>query len=57
MNILPQAATPGDLAFESIGEKEAREAVDAAEKIEAFVLEKIGPLPDTGDGPQASSDA
>lgn len=35
---------PGDLAFHSFTEKKAREAVEAAEQIEAFILEKIGPL-------------
>lgn len=33
---------PGDLPFESIGENEAKEAIEAAEKIEQFVLGKIG---------------
>lgn len=33
---------PGDLPFESIGENEAKEAIEAAEKIEQFVLEKLG---------------
>jgi len=32
---------PGDLPFESIGENDAKEAIEAAEKIEAFVLEKM----------------
>jgi HEPN domain-containing protein len=33
---------PGDLPFESIGENEAKEAIEAAEKIEQFVLGKMG---------------
>jgi HEPN domain-containing protein len=33
---------PGDLPFESIGENEAKEAIEAAEKIEQFVLGKLG---------------
>ena len=32
---------PGDLPFESIGEDDAKEAIEAADKIEEFVLEKI----------------
>lgn len=32
---------PGDLPFESIGENEAKEAIEAAEKIEQFVLRKL----------------
>jgi len=32
---------PGDLPFESIGENDAKEAIEAAEKIESFVLEKL----------------
>ena len=32
---------PGDLPFESIGEKDAKEAIEAAEKIEQFVLQKL----------------
>ena len=32
---------PGDLPFESIGEKDAREAIDAADKIAEFVKERI----------------
>ncbi len=32
---------PGDLPFESIGEKDAGEAIDAADKIAEFVKEKI----------------
>ena len=32
---------PGDLPFESIGEKEAREAIEVADKIARFVLKKI----------------
>ncbi len=33
---------PGDLPFESIGENEAKEAIEATEKIERFVLGKLG---------------
>jgi HEPN domain-containing protein len=32
---------PGDLSFESIDENKAKEAIEAAEKIEQFVLEKL----------------
>jgi HEPN domain-containing protein len=32
---------PGDLPFENIGENEAKEAIEAAEKIEQFVLGKL----------------
>jgi len=32
---------PGDLPYESIGPKEAKEAIEAAEKIEQFVLKKL----------------
>ncbi len=32
---------PSDLPFESIGKDDAREAIEAADKIEKFVLEKI----------------
>ncbi len=32
---------PGDLPFESITEKDARDAIEAASKIEEFVLENI----------------
>lgn len=32
---------PGDLPFESIAEKDATEAIEAAEKIEEFVLAKL----------------
>ena len=32
---------PGDLPFESIGKQDAKEAVEAAEKIEALVQERI----------------
>ena len=32
---------PGDLPFESIGEDDAKEAIEAAEKIEEYVLENI----------------
>jgi HEPN domain-containing protein len=39
---------PGDLPFEGITEKDAQAAVDAAGKIETFVLEKID-LPDEND--------
>jgi HEPN domain-containing protein len=35
---------PGDLPFESIGEDDAKEAIEAAEKIEQFVLEKLANL-------------
>ena len=33
---------PGDLPFEGIGKQDAKEAIEAAEKIEALVLERIG---------------
>lgn len=32
---------PGDLPFESIGEKDARDAIDAADKIAEFVMVRI----------------
>jgi len=32
---------PGDLPFETIGKKDAEEAIEAAEKIANFVTEKI----------------
>ena len=32
---------PGDLPFEGIGKNEALEAIEAANKIEKFILEKI----------------
>ena len=32
---------PGDMPFESITRKDAQEAIDAANRIESFVLEKI----------------
>lgn len=35
------ARYPGDLPFESIGETDARESIEAADKIEGFVSEKI----------------
>jgi HEPN domain-containing protein len=36
---------PGDLPFESIGEQDAREAIEAAEKIESLALGKIDLAP------------
>jgi HEPN domain-containing protein len=38
---ITEARYPGDLPFESIGEDDAREAIEAADKIEEFVLKKI----------------
>ena len=35
------ARYPGDLPFESIGKDDAREAIEAADKIEEFVLKRI----------------
>lgn len=35
---------PGDLPFESISEEQAKEAIEAAEKIEEFVLAKLETL-------------
>jgi HEPN domain-containing protein len=35
---------PGDLPFESIGQDDAKEAIEAAEKIEQFVLGKVGAM-------------
>ena len=39
---------PGDLPFESIGEDDAKEAIEAAEKIEDYVLENINLPSDNG---------
>ena len=36
-----EARYPSDLPFESIGKDDAREAIEAADEIEQFVLEKI----------------
>lgn len=39
---ITEARYPDDLPFESIGRDNAQEAIEAANKIEKFVLEKIG---------------
>jgi len=38
---IAQARYPSDLPFESINENDAREAIEAADKIEEFVLKKM----------------
>ncbi len=38
---ITEARYPCDIPFESIGEDDAIEAIEAADKIEEFVLEKI----------------
>ena len=38
---ITEARYPDDLSFESIGENDAKEAIESADKIERFVLEKI----------------
>ncbi|MBU1486812.1 HEPN domain-containing protein [bacterium] len=38
---ITEARYPGDLPFESIGEPDAREAIESAEKVEELVLKKI----------------
>ena len=38
---ITQARYPSDLPFESIGKDDAREAIEAADKIEKFVLKEI----------------
>ena len=41
---------PGDLPFEKIGEADAQEAIDAAEKIEQFVMRKLANLNSANQG-------
>ena len=38
---ISEARYPGDLPFESIGEDDAKEAIEAAEKIEEHVLKNF----------------
>jgi len=40
-NSITEARYPGDLPFESIGKDDAKEAIEAADKIEELVSEKI----------------
>jgi HEPN domain-containing protein len=53
---ISQARYPGDLPWESIGEQDAREALEAAEKIEKFVLAKIH-LPASSEIDQLDTDS
>jgi HEPN domain-containing protein len=41
---ITEARYPGDLPFESIGEGDAKEAIESADKIEEFVLNKMNIL-------------
>jgi HEPN domain-containing protein len=38
---ITEARYPGDLPFESISEDDARQAIEAASKVEEFVLKEI----------------